>query len=35
MFENNLKFRKENNIDTIMQDFEFPEKNEVLDYYQN
>ena len=33
MFENNLKFRKANNIDTILQDFEFPEKDEVLNHY--
>lgn len=35
MFENNLKFRKDNKIDTILQDFEFPEKDEVLNHYQN
>ena len=34
MFQNNLKFRESNQIDSVL-DFEFPEKNEVQDYYQN
>jgi len=33
MFENFLKFREENNIDSILTDFDFPEQEKVLQAY--
>lgn len=33
MFQNFLKWRKENRIDTILQEFEFPEESKVHEFY--
>ena len=33
MFGDFIKFRNENNIDTIIEDFQFPEEEETLKYY--
>lgn len=35
MFENFINWRKEENIDTIIEDFEFPERHQVQQMYQH
>ena len=33
MFTNYINWRRENNVDTVLDDFEFPEKAQLMEIY--